>query len=78
MKECGTGGAALDSNVDLVKELNDNNARTMAVQTNVLESISGQIQVGRRQELFWLVMAVIVSGVLISISIFGKKRKRRR
>lgn len=77
MNQCETGNN-LATGVNLENELNDNNARTMAVQTNVLESISGQIQVGRRQELFWLVMAVIVSGVLISISIFGKKKKRRR
>jgi len=77
VKECDTGGT-LASGVNLEKELNDNNARTMAVQTSILENISGQLQVGRRQELFWLVMAVIISGVLISISIFGKKRKRRR
>jgi len=77
VNQCETGNN-LATGVNLENELNDNNARTMAVQTNVLESISGQIQVGRRQELFWLVMAVIVSGVLISISIFGKKKKRRR
>ena len=77
MKECINSGAALGGAVNLENELKDNNARKMAVKTNVLESISGQVQIGRRLEFFWLAMAIIVAGVLVSISLFGKKKRRR-
>lgn len=62
--------------VNLEQELNSN-ARVMST-SSVLDDIGVQLQAGRRTDIFWIALAIIASGVLISISIFGKRRRRRR
>ena len=62
--------------IDLEAELNKN---IMAVNTGVLDSLGGSVQFGigkRRQDMFWIVMAVIVAGVLMMVSVFSKKKRR--
>lgn len=68
-------------NVDLINEFVEESKpdlRVMAVQENFLDTLGVNIEAGKRQDLFWIAIAVIVAGVLVSISIFGKKRKRRK
>lgn len=60
----------------LIEDLS--NQRVMAVgENNLLKQVGGSVQFGKRQDLFWIAIAIIVSGVLVSISIFGKRKKRR-
>jgi hypothetical protein len=63
-------------NIDL-ENLDQSNNRVMAAN-NILQDIGIQAQVGKRTDVFWIAIAVIVSGVLIAVSIFGKKKSRRR
>ena len=81
MGSCSTGNVV--PNVDLKEELQDNislsNARIMAVKDEgFLSTVGINIEAGKRQDLFWIAVAVIVAGVLVSISIFGKRRRRKR
>ena len=63
--------------VNLEEELNDSNLRIMAVQTgSILDQVGGTLQFGKRVDLFWLAAAVIAAAVIISVTIFGKKKKR--
>ena len=74
---CIDGKTVEIQSINLEQKLNDSNLRTMALETdNLLDQIGGKIEFGKRVDLFWVVMAVIAAGVLISISLFGKKRKR--
>ena len=42
----------------------------------VFDNISGQLQVGKRQDLFWLVLSGILATVLVVTNVFGKKKRR--
>jgi len=56
-----------------------NSSRIMAVKDgNFLDTLGINIEAGKRQDLFWVAIAVIIAGVLVSISIFGKGRRRKR
>ena len=68
------------SSINLENELQNSNARIMAIQdsNNVLDQIGGSVQFGKRQDLFWIVLSVILGSVLILSKLFGKKTKRRR
>jgi hypothetical protein len=56
-----------------------NQSRIMAVKdSNFLDTLGINIEAGKRQDLFWVAIAVIIAGVLVSISIFGKGRRRKR
>jgi hypothetical protein len=65
-----------NGNIDLQQSLNDSNARIMALDTNILDQVGGKIEFGRREDLFWIVMTVILAGVIIVTTFFRKKRKR--
>lgn len=68
-------------NVDLINEVIQDSKpdlRIMAVQENFLDTLGINIEAGKRQDLFWIAIAVIIAGVLVSVSVFGKKRKRRK
>jgi|GEM_PF-4770269 len=67
------GGAG---SIDLEKELIDSNLRVMAIQTGFLDQVGGTLQFGKRVDLFWLAGAVIVAAVIISVTIFGKKKNK--
>lgn len=74
---CDNGKQVDVQPIDLEQILTDTNLRTMALETdNLLDQIGGKIEFGKRADIFWVVMAIIAAGVLISISLFGKKRKR--
>jgi hypothetical protein len=67
--------------VDLINEIIEEtkpDLRIMAVQESFLDTLGVNIEAGKRQDLFWIAIAVIVAGVLVSISIFGKKKRRKR
>ncbi len=75
---CDNTALGGDSSLNLEEELNDSNLRIMAVQTgSILDQVGGQIQFGKRVDLFWLAAGVIAATVIISISLFGKKGKRK-
>lgn len=74
---CDNGKKVEVQPINLEENLTDSNLRTMALGTdNLLDQIGGKIEFGKRADIFWVVMAIIAAGVLISISLFGKKRKR--
>lgn len=60
--------------INLENDIIGNNMAT----SNVFEDIGVQLQAGKRQDLFWIALAIMASGVLIAISLFGKKKRRRR
>lgn len=53
------------------------NLRTMPAN-NLLSDTSINVQAGKRQDLFWIVITVILSATLVITSIFKSKKKRRR
>jgi hypothetical protein len=67
------------SNIEKIdlENLDHSNNRVMAAN-NILQDIGIQAQVGKRTDVFWIALAVIASGVLITVSIFSKKKSRRR
>lgn len=72
MNSCEDSSAV---NIDLQKDLNDSNARIMALDNNILDQVGGKIQFGKREDLFWIVMTVILAGVIIITTIFKKKKR---
>ena len=78
--DCNTGSIlSADKNIDFEKELNDNNARVMAIEDkNILDQIGGSLQFGKRQDLFWLVLSVILGSVLILSKLFGGRKTKKR
>lgn len=62
--------------VDMTKNLNDANARVMAIETNILDTIGADVSIGKRQDLFWIVMAVILAVVLVVTNVFKRKKRR--
>lgn len=65
--------------VDLQKDLQDTNLRTMALNTGsgVLDQVGGSVQFGKRQDWFWIAMTIILGTVLILSKLFSRKRKKR-
>ena len=43
---------------------------------NIFDNISGNIQVGKRQDLFWVILAGLATAVLIISSVFKRKKRR--
>lgn len=67
------------SNIDLYcNNFGESNLRTMPVESNLLQDVSITAQAGKRQDLFWLVIAFLVTVVVILTSFFriGKRKKR--
>jgi hypothetical protein len=43
---------------------------------NIFDNISGNIQVGKRQDLFWVILAGLATSVLIISQVFKRKKRR--
>lgn len=64
--------------VDLYCNFGESNLRTMPVESNLLQDVSITAQAGKRQDLFWLIIAGMVTVVVILTSFFRTGKKKRR
>lgn len=53
----------------------DLNNEKMALK-DVFENVGAQVQVGRRNDTFWIALAILTTGVLLVKSVFNKKKRR--
>ena len=72
-------GDQLES-VDLYSSdcVNDSNLREMPIESSFLSDTSINVQSGKRQDLFWLIVAGMVTVVVVVSSVFRKGKRRRR
>jgi len=65
-------------NIDLQCNYENSNLRIMPVESSLLKDVSITAQAGKRQDLFWLIIAGLVTVTVILTSFFKKGKRRKR